>query len=227
MVRTGTIVRPGSDAAVFRVREANKILAATTDCNSLYCRLDPREGGAHRGRGSGAQSHLLRRKAARGDRQSEFRQSLQTGESSGNCAKRSKAWRKPAAHSARQSSAAMSLLYNESPAGVVDPTPTVAMVGLIDDEAAVTTQFFKDDGRRHHPARRFRRRDGRLAFPEGLSRPQRRLCRHGSSIERELAVQNAVRELIRTRAGQKCARLQRRRARGRARGMLFQSRSAC
>src|SRR3954464_6159037 len=45
MVRTGTVVRPGSDAAVFRVREANKILAATTDCNSLYCALDPREGG--------------------------------------------------------------------------------------------------------------------------------------------------------------------------------------
>ena len=45
MVRTGTMVLPGSDAAVFRVREANKILAATTDCNSLYCRLDPREGG--------------------------------------------------------------------------------------------------------------------------------------------------------------------------------------
>src|ERR1044071_8792164 len=45
MVRTGTIVRPGSDAAVFHVREANKFLAATTDCNSLYCRLDPREGG--------------------------------------------------------------------------------------------------------------------------------------------------------------------------------------
>ena len=36
-------------------------------------------------------------------------------------------------------------LYNESPAGVVDPTPTVAMVGLIDEEAHITTQFFKDD----------------------------------------------------------------------------------
>src|ERR671931_301665 len=44
-VRTGTIVKPGSDAAVFLVRHANKILAATTDCNSLYCALDPREGG--------------------------------------------------------------------------------------------------------------------------------------------------------------------------------------
>src|SRR5438132_615817 len=44
-VRTGTVVKPGSDAAVFYLREANKILAATTDCNSLYCALDPREGG--------------------------------------------------------------------------------------------------------------------------------------------------------------------------------------
>src|SRR5437588_5057282 len=41
-VRTGTLVKPGSDAAVFFVRYANKILAATSDCNSLYCALDPR-----------------------------------------------------------------------------------------------------------------------------------------------------------------------------------------
>ena len=79
MVRTGTIVWPGSDAAVFRVREANKILAATTDCNSLYCRARSARGRTHRGRGSGAQSHLFGGKTARGDRQSEFRQSLQTG----------------------------------------------------------------------------------------------------------------------------------------------------
>jgi phosphoribosylformylglycinamidine synthase II len=34
-VRTGTIVKPGSDAAVFFGRYANKILAATSDCNSV------------------------------------------------------------------------------------------------------------------------------------------------------------------------------------------------
>src|SRR5207237_358502 len=44
-VRSGGVVKPGSDAAVFVVRYANKILAATTDCNTLYCRLDPRAGG--------------------------------------------------------------------------------------------------------------------------------------------------------------------------------------
>src|SRR4029450_9094955 len=37
-------------------------------------------------------------------------------------------------------------LYNESPAGVVDTTPTVAMVGLIDDEKHITTQWFKNKG---------------------------------------------------------------------------------
>src|SRR5260370_29594053 len=40
-VRTGTLVKPGSYAAVLFVRYANKILAATSDCNSLYCALDP------------------------------------------------------------------------------------------------------------------------------------------------------------------------------------------
>src|SRR5438309_1108195 len=44
-VRTGSIIKPGSDAAVFFVRYANTILAATTACNSTYCALDPREGG--------------------------------------------------------------------------------------------------------------------------------------------------------------------------------------
>src|SRR6516164_1073030 len=43
-VRAGTVVPPGSDAAVFYVREADKYLAATSDCNGLYCQLDPREG---------------------------------------------------------------------------------------------------------------------------------------------------------------------------------------
>src|SRR5262249_19910637 len=37
-------------------------------------------------------------------------------------------------------------LYNESPAGVVDPTPTIGMVGLIDREEHITTQWFKDEG---------------------------------------------------------------------------------
>jgi phosphoribosylformylglycinamidine synthase subunit PurL len=50
MVRVGTVVRPGADAAVVRILEGAedpataKGLALTTDCNSRYCWLDPYEG---------------------------------------------------------------------------------------------------------------------------------------------------------------------------------------
>ncbi len=37
-------------------------------------------------------------------------------------------------------------LYNQSPAGAIDPTPTVGMVGLIEDEKHVTTSHFKNAG---------------------------------------------------------------------------------
>jgi phosphoribosylformylglycinamidine synthase len=51
MVRNGTVVRPGSDAAVIRILDPSlaspdtgKGLALTTDCNSRFCFLDPYEG---------------------------------------------------------------------------------------------------------------------------------------------------------------------------------------
>ena len=37
-------------------------------------------------------------------------------------------------------------LYNESPAAAIDPTPTIGMLGLIDDPKHITTQYFKDAG---------------------------------------------------------------------------------
>ena len=37
-------------------------------------------------------------------------------------------------------------LYNQSPAGPIDPTPTVAMVGIIEKPEHITTQWFKDAG---------------------------------------------------------------------------------
>ena len=44
-VRTNTVVAPGSDAAVLRIRGTKKALAMTTDCNSRYIYLDPEVGG--------------------------------------------------------------------------------------------------------------------------------------------------------------------------------------
>ncbi|MES0338419.1 MAG: phosphoribosylformylglycinamidine synthase subunit PurL [Candidatus Magnetobacterium sp. LHC-1] len=52
MVRTDTVVLPGSDAALIRVKEtrvnnSNMGLAMSVDCNSRYCYLDPYAGAVH------------------------------------------------------------------------------------------------------------------------------------------------------------------------------------
>jgi phosphoribosylformylglycinamidine synthase len=194
MVRTGTVVWPGSDAAVFRVRAANKILAATTDCNSLYCRLDPREGGRI------AVAEAARNLTCSGATPLAVTDNLNFG----NPYKPENFWQlREAVEGVAETCRAFGTpvvggnvsLYNESPAGVVDPTPTVAMVGLIEEEAHITTQFFKAAG------------DviilvGEIGDEMGASH-FRKVC-HGRKeglpprldVERELAVQSAVRELI-------------------------------
>jgi phosphoribosylformylglycinamidine synthase len=44
MVRTNTLVGPGSDAAVLRIKETGTSVAMSLDGNGRYCYLDPREG---------------------------------------------------------------------------------------------------------------------------------------------------------------------------------------
>jgi phosphoribosylformylglycinamidine synthase len=197
MVRTGTVVLPGSDAAVFRVREANKILAATTDCNSLYCALDPREGGRI------AVAEAARNLTCSGAVPLAVTDNLNFG----NPYKPENFWQlRECVEGVAETCRAFGTpviggnvsLYNESPAGVVDPTPTVAMVGLIEEEAHITTQFFKNAG------------DviilvGEAGEELGASRFLK-VC-HGLKvglparldIVKETAVQNAVRDLIRAR----------------------------
>src|SRR5437899_2991216 len=144
-VRNGTIVKPGSDAAVFFVRYANKILAATTDCNSLYCALNPREGGKI------AVAEAARNLTCSGARPLAVTDNLNFG----NPYKPENFWQlREAVEGVAESCRAFGTpvtggnvsLYNESPAGVVDPTPTIGMVGLIDKEEHVTTQWFKNEG---------------------------------------------------------------------------------
>jgi len=45
MVQINTVVYPGSDAAVLRVKGSEKGIAISSDCNSRYCYLNPYEGG--------------------------------------------------------------------------------------------------------------------------------------------------------------------------------------
>ncbi len=198
MVRTGTMVAPGSDAAVFYVREAGKILAATSDCNALYCRLDPREGAriavAEAARNltcSGAAPLAVTDNLNFGNpyRPENFWQLRECVE---GLAEMCRAFDTPV-------TGGNVSLYNQNPAGSIDPTPTVGMVGLIDDEAHVTTQGFKHAG------------DTILLLGDPgheLGGSQYLAVIHGRKeglpprldVTRELALQNALRTLI--RAGQ-------------------------
>jgi phosphoribosylformylglycinamidine synthase subunit PurL len=45
MVMTGTVQRPGGDAAVVRIDDTGKAVALSCDCTPRYCFADPREGG--------------------------------------------------------------------------------------------------------------------------------------------------------------------------------------
>ena len=194
-VRTGTMVKPGSDAAVYFVRYANKILAATSDCNSLYCALDPREGAKI------AVAEAGRNLTCSGARPLAVTDNLNFG----NPYKPENFWQlREAVEGAAEACRAFGTpvtggnvsLYNESPAGVVDPTPTIGMVGLIDKEEHITTQWFKNAGDEIILV-------GKVGDELGGSRFLK-VC-HGKRIgppphvdlAREIEIQNAVRDLIR------------------------------
>jgi phosphoribosylformylglycinamidine synthase subunit PurL len=195
MVRTGTVVRPGSDAAVFHLREANKFLAATTDCSSLYCALNPREGGRI------AVAEAARNLACSGAVPLAVTDNLNFG----SPYKPENFWQlresvEGMAEACREFGTPVIggnvSLYNESPAGVVDPTPTVAMVGLIEREEWITTQYFKAVGDLIILLGDFGSELGGSHFLKIIhrlkaGRPPR------LDFARELAVQRALRELIR------------------------------
>ena len=228
-VRTGTIVKPGSDAAVFFIRYANKILAATSDCNSLYCALDPRQGGKI------AVAEAARNLTCSGARPLAVTDCLNFG----NPYKPENFWQlREAVEGVAEACRAFGTpvtggnvsLYNERVAAtpsspklrkgerdgvastsVVDPTPTIAMVGLIDDEKHITTQWFKDAGdviilvgvKSARPRAAAQHDEGVAAPSLGGSR-YLKVC-HGLKIgpppqidlAHEIKVQNAVRDLIR------------------------------
>lgn len=145
MVRTNTVVAPGSDAAVVRIRGTKKALAMTTDCNSRYVYLDPETGGkitvAEAARnvvcsgakplaitdclnfGSPEKPEIFWQLEKAVDGMSEACRALATPVISGNVS-----------------------LYNETNGGAIYPTPIVGMVGLIEDVAHITTQSFKQSG---------------------------------------------------------------------------------
>ncbi len=144
-VRTATVVGPGSDAAVLRIRKTNKALATSTDCNGRYCYLNPRMGGriavAESARNvvcSGAKPLAITNCLNFGDPydpevywtfaecvagMGEACRTFGTPVTGGNVS-----------------------FYNEDPERIVYPTPVVGMLGLVEDLKHITTAGFKQEG---------------------------------------------------------------------------------
>lgn len=144
-VQTNTVVRPGSDAAVMRVRGTNKALAMTTDCNARYLYLDPKVGGQI------AVAEAARNIIASGGKPLAITDCLNYGSPD----KPEVFWE--LSTSADGIAAACETLgtpvisgnvslYNETDGQAIYPTPMIGMVGLIEDHKHITTQEFKKSG---------------------------------------------------------------------------------
>ncbi|MFO7660501.1 MAG: phosphoribosylformylglycinamidine synthase subunit PurL [Candidatus Cloacimonadaceae bacterium] len=145
MVQINSITEPGSDAAVVRVKDTNKALALTTDCNSRYCWLDPYEGT------KAAVAEAARNVACSGAKPLAITNCLNFG----NPYKPEVYW--TFAQCIRGMSDACRAFgtpvtggnvsfYNENPIGAIYPTPVIGMLGLIDDCSKTVNQFFKNTG---------------------------------------------------------------------------------
>jgi phosphoribosylformylglycinamidine synthase subunit PurL len=144
-VRTNTVVGPGSDAAVLRLRGTRMAIAATTDSNGRYVYLNPRRGGqisvAEAARnlvcsgalpravtdnlnfGNPLKPEVYHQLAEAVKGIGEACRVLETPVTGGNVS-----------------------LYNESPTGAIYPTPTIGMIGVVEDLDHVTTIGFKAEG---------------------------------------------------------------------------------
>jgi phosphoribosylformylglycinamidine synthase subunit PurL len=142
MVQNNTIVRPGGDAAVIRVRApgftSRKGVAVATDCNGRMLALDPRLGAQR------AVAEAARNVVATGARPVALTDCLNFG----NPEKPEVAYQLERAiiglsEAARAFQTPVvsgnASLYNETPTGQIYPTPTIGMLGVLEDvERALT-----------------------------------------------------------------------------------------
>ncbi len=144
-VQNNTLVLPGSDAAVLRIKGKNKGLALTTDCNGRYCYLNPKVGGRI------AVAEAARNIVCSGGEPLAITDGLNFG----NPMDPEVFWQfEEAAQGISEACLELETpvtggnvsFYNESPDGAIYPTPIIGMVGLIRDLQDVTTHDFKDAG---------------------------------------------------------------------------------
>jgi phosphoribosylformylglycinamidine synthase subunit PurL len=144
-VRSNTLVGPGSDAGVVRVKGTRKALAMSADGNGRYCWLDPFEGARL------AVAEACRNVVASGARPIGATNCLNFGnpekpEIMGQLVR--------AVEGLAEACSALDVpitggnvsLYNETDGGSIYPTPVVGVVGLLEDAERVLRRWFVRDG---------------------------------------------------------------------------------
>ncbi len=146
MVQINTVIYPGGDASLIRVKESKKGIAISSDCNARYCYLNPYEGGKI------AVAEAARNVACTGARPKAITDCLNFGspedpeimwqfvKATDGMADACRILETPVV------SGNVSF-YNETTTEngkrAVYPTPTVVCVGVIDDIEKRMTSFFK------------------------------------------------------------------------------------
>jgi phosphoribosylformylglycinamidine synthase II len=145
MVQTNTVLLPGADAAVLRIKGQKKALALTLDGNSLYCRLDPRAGGAI------AVAEACRNLACVGARPVGVTNCLNFG----NPEKPEVMWQfEQTIDGLAEACRALGIpvtggnvsFYNDTEGASIYPTPVLGIVGLIKDVGRTAGPAFKREG---------------------------------------------------------------------------------
>jgi phosphoribosylformylglycinamidine synthase len=144
-VRTNTMIGPGSDAGVIRVKGTKKALAMATDCNGRYCWLDPAEGARL------AVAEACRNVAAAGAVPIGATNCLNFGNP-----EKPEIMGQLVAAIRGMAEACVALdvpitggnvsLYNETDGQAIYPTPVIGVVGLIEDASRAQSSWFKKEG---------------------------------------------------------------------------------
>ena len=144
-VRSNTVVAPGADAAVVRIKGTDKGVALTVDGNSRYCFLDPYVGGAL------AVAEAARNLACVGARPVGLTDCLNFGSPENSAVM----WQfARVIQGMRDACVALKVpvvsgnvsFYNETDGIPIYPTPTIGMVGLLPKVNRVITPWFKAAG---------------------------------------------------------------------------------
>ncbi|HUU37904.1 MAG TPA: phosphoribosylformylglycinamidine synthase subunit PurL [Candidatus Desulfaltia sp.] len=145
MVQTNTVLLPGADAAVLRIKGEKRGLAMTLDGNALYCYLDPRTGGAI------AVAEACRNLACVGAAPLGVTNCLNFG----NPEKPEIMWQfKKVIEGMAEACRTFEIpvtggnvsFYNDTEGTSIHPTPVLGVVGLIDDLDKLVGPGFQEDG---------------------------------------------------------------------------------